>query len=109
MKSGYDYGLSLPTGHQQMEPSRTSTILLHQSDLERQAPVELRTVVNLIGATRTKTGLRVKAVLDTNEYATGIQVSKDQMAGLQIHRHRTHPDRNYTLTPKPQRLPNLFN
>jgi len=60
------------------------------------------TVVNLIGATRTKTGLRVKAVLDTNEYETGIEVSKEQMAGLQIHRHKKHPDWNYTLTPRPQ-------
>lgn len=60
------------------------------------------TVVNLIGATRTKTGLRVKAVLDTNEYETGVEVSKEQMAGLLIRRHKKHPDWNYTLTPRPQ-------
>ena len=59
------------------------------------------TVVNLIRATRTKTGLKVKALLDTNEYETGVEVSKEQMAGLQIRRHKKHPDWNYTLTPKP--------
>jgi len=57
------------------------------------------TVVNLIGATRTRTGLRVKAVLDTNEYETGVEVSKEQMEGLLIRRHKKHPDWNYTLSP----------
>ena len=58
------------------------------------------TVVNLIRATQTKTGLRVKAILDTNEYETGIEVSKEQMAGLAIRRHKKHPDWNYTLSPR---------
>jgi hypothetical protein len=58
------------------------------------------TVVNLIGATRTKTGLRVKAILDTNEYETGIEVSKEEMAGLRIRRHKKHPNWNYTLSPR---------
>lgn len=57
------------------------------------------TVLNLIGATRTRTGLRVKAVLDTNGYETGVQVSKEQMEGLLIRRHKKHPDWNYTLSP----------
>jgi len=59
------------------------------------------TVVNLIGATLTKTGLKVKAILDTNEYETGVEVSKEQMAKLQIRPHKTHPDWNYTLSPRP--------
>jgi len=58
------------------------------------------TIVNLIGTTRTKTGLKVKAILDTNEYETGIEVSKHQMAELQIRRHKKHPDWNYTLSPR---------
>jgi hypothetical protein len=58
------------------------------------------TVVNLIGSTRTKTGLKVKAILDTNQYETGVEVSKEQMAKLQIRRHKTHPDWNYTLSPR---------
>ena len=57
-------------------------------------------VVNLIGATRTRSGLKVKAVLDTNEYETGITVSDQEMKGLRIRRHKTHPDWNYTLSPR---------
>jgi len=59
------------------------------------------TVVNLIGATKTKSGLRVKAVLDTNEYETGVKVTKSQMEELRVRRHKTHPDWNYTLEPRP--------
>ena len=42
--------------------------------------------MNLIGATKTKSGLRVKAVLDTNEYETGVKVTKSPMEALCIRR-----------------------
>jgi hypothetical protein len=57
-------------------------------------------VINLIGATRTNSGQRVKAVLDTNEYETGVSISDEQMEELRIRRHKTHPAWNYTLTPR---------
>jgi hypothetical protein len=62
--------------------------------------VNYETVVNLIGATTTKSGLLVKAVLDTNEYETGLKVTKSQMETLRIRPHQTHPDWNYTLQPR---------
>ena len=65
-----------------------------------QPLINYETVVNLIGATKTKSGLRVKAVLDTNEYETGVKVTKSQMEALCVRRHKTHPDWNYTLEPR---------
>ena len=65
-----------------------------------QPLINYETVVNLIGATTTKSGLRVKAVLDTNEYETGVKVSNSQMEELSLRRHNTHPDWNYTLDPR---------
>jgi hypothetical protein len=62
-----------------------------------QPLLNYETVVNLIGATKTKSGLQVKAILDTNEYETGVKVTKSQMEELRIRRHKTHPDWNYTL------------
>ena len=53
-----------------------------------QPPINYETIVNLIGATKTKTGLRVKAILDTNEYETGVKVTKSQMESLCIRRHK---------------------
>jgi hypothetical protein len=65
-----------------------------------QPLINYETVVNLIAATKTKSGLRVKVVLDTNKYETGVKVSKSQMDELCIRRHTTHPDWNYTLEPR---------
>jgi hypothetical protein len=58
------------------------------------------TVVNLIGDTKTRSGLQVKAVLDTNEYETGVKVTKSQMEELRVRHRKTHPDWNFTLEPR---------
>ena len=63
--------------------------------------INFETVVNLIGETRAKTGLKIKAILDTNQYETGVGLSKKNMDQLHLTRHRTHPDWNYTLSPRP--------
>jgi hypothetical protein len=60
----------------------------------------LETVINLIGATRTRSGLRVKAVLDTGRYETGVKISDEQIDKYRIRRFRFHPDWNYTILPK---------
>jgi hypothetical protein len=57
-------------------------------------------IINLIGTTRTRTGLKVKAVLDTNNYETGIKITDEEMQRLCIRRHKIHPQWNYTLTPR---------
>jgi Rhodopirellula transposase DDE domain len=61
--------------------------------------VNFETIVNLIGGTRTRSGLAVKAVLDTREYPTGVEVSTEQVEALHLQRHAVHPDWNYTLSP----------
>jgi transposase len=61
--------------------------------------VSYETVVNLIGSTRTRSGLQVKALLDRHEYETGQQVSSTQMRELHLRGHSFHPDWNYTLVP----------
>ena len=62
--------------------------------------VNYETIVNLIGATKTRTGLKVTAGLDTNFYETGIEISKSEFKDIQLRRHQTHPDWNYTVTPR---------
>jgi transposase len=57
-------------------------------------------VVNTIAATTTRTGLKVRAELDTSEYATGAQVSDARMKALPLERHDWHGDWNYTLHPR---------
>ena len=61
--------------------------------------INYETIINLIGGTKTRTGLKVKAVLDTNEYETGIKVSNEQLEEIQLRRHKVHPAWNYTISP----------
>ena len=64
-----------------------------------QPLVSYETVLNLIGSTRTKTGLRVKARLDRNIYETGKKIRDEQMETVNLKPHRTHPKWNYTINP----------
>jgi DNA-binding phage protein len=58
-----------------------------------------RTVVELICATTTKTGLTVRAELDENTYPTGVKVTNKQLAAVNITRHIFHGEWNYTIAP----------
>ncbi|KDA05272.1 transposase [Microbacterium sp. CH12i] len=58
-------------------------------------------IVNTIAATTTRTGLRVHAELDQNEYPLGVKIPDQQMKALEadgiLARHDWHPEWNYTL------------
>lgn len=56
-------------------------------------------IIDLIGATTTRTGLKVHAELDDTIYPTDIRISDTQMSTLPIERHEWHGDWNYTLKP----------
>jgi transposase len=60
-------------------------------------------VVNLIGATTTRTGLRVRSELDTNQYPAGRVVSDGEIETLCLRRDAFHGEWNYSLLPR-QRL-----
>jgi hypothetical protein len=57
-------------------------------------------IVELIGATTTKTGLRIECALDTRTYEKGIKVSDEEMAALNIAGDDFHPEWNYTIKPR---------
>jgi DDE family transposase len=62
-------------------------------------------IVDLIGATRTSTGLTVRAELDTGTYPTGIKYTKKQVDALPITRHDFHGEWNYAVSPPPADTP----
>ena len=62
--------------------------------------VSFETVVNLISATTTRRGLRVKAVLDKRRYETGVKISDEQMKELNIRPHSQNPEWNYSILPR---------
>jgi hypothetical protein len=58
-------------------------------------------VVQLIGTTTTRTGLKVRAELDPGSYPTGIKVTDAELAAVPLTRHAFHGEWNYTITPSP--------
>ena len=67
----------------------------------RGRPLESHeTVVQLIAATTTRTGLAVQAELDDRAYPKGTKISDEQMASLPLTRHDFHGEWNYTLQPE---------
>jgi transposase len=57
-------------------------------------------VVNLIGSTKTRTGLRVEADLDTNDYETGIKVTDAEMGAVRLKKDKFHGNWNYKVIPR---------
>src|SRR3954463_6418691 len=58
-----------------------------------------RVVVATIASTRTRTGLRVDAELDTGDYPLGLAVTAGQLRALPIVAHGEHGAWNYTIEP----------
>src|SRR5579864_2175316 len=56
-----------------------------------------RTIVQLIAATTTETGLTVRAELDENKYPKGVKISDAELAAVNLQRHTFHGDWNYTI------------
>ena len=59
-----------------------------------------QTVVNLIAATTTSTGLEVRSEIDEGIYQKGRKVTDVEMSSLRIRRHKFHGDWNYTISPR---------
>lgn len=57
-------------------------------------------IVQLIAATRNKTGLKVECQLDTNIYPKAIKVSDSEMDKINIQRGAFHGEWNYTISPR---------
>ena len=67
--------------------------------------VSYRVIVDLISATTTDTGLKVRCELDTNAYPKGITVSNEEMERINIQRDDFHGEWNYTIHPMQRSSP----
>jgi transposase len=63
--------------------------------------VSHQVIVNLIAATTTKTGLRVRAEIDPGKYPKGVKISDKQVATIRLERDQFHGEWNYTILPHP--------
>ncbi len=60
---------------------------------------DIRTIVELIAATTTQTGLTVQAAHDPNWYPTGVRISDDEYATTPLVPHVWHGEWNYEINP----------
>jgi hypothetical protein len=95
-------GLTLNVHHYPPGTSKWNKIehrmFCHVTQNWRGRPLESRlAVVELIGATKTKTGLTVQCVLDERTYEKGIKISKAKMRTLAIVADTFHPEWNYAI------------
>ena len=61
--------------------------------------VSHKVIVQLIAATTSKAGLKVRCELDTSSYPKGIKVSNSQIRAINLIRHDFHGEWNYTVSP----------
>lgn len=98
-------GLSVTVCHYPPGTSKWNKIehrlFCHITQNWRGKPLTSRlVVVELIGATATKTGLVVRCELDPRLYAKGVVVTDEAMKRLKIEWSDFHPDWNYTIKPR---------
>jgi Rhodopirellula transposase DDE domain len=61
--------------------------------------VSHQAMVELIGATTTRSGLKVRAALDNGAYPLGVRVPDRELAAVPLRRHDWHGEWNYTVLP----------
>jgi hypothetical protein len=98
-------GLTLRVCHYPPGTSKWNKIehrlFCHITQTWRGKPLTSRqTVVELIAATTTQAGLKVRCELDTRSYPKGLTVSDAEMATLNIKGDIFHPEWNYTVSPR---------
>ncbi|QTA83012.1 Transposase family protein, DDE domain-containing [Desulfonema limicola] len=62
--------------------------------------IDRQTVIELIGNTKTKTGLEIKAVLDENFYEKGIRITDEEMEKINLEESNFHGEWNYKIKPQ---------
>jgi len=70
------------------------------SNWRGQPLISIETIINLIGSTTTKKGLKIVCKKDNNEYRLGEKVSDKDFETINISRCKTCPDWNYTISPQ---------
>ena len=59
-------------------------------------------IVNLIGNTTTKAGLRIQADLNRQSYRTGIKISEQDLEELNLEKSEFHGEWNCRILPRPK-------
>lgn len=100
-----EFGLSitvthLPTGASKWNPVEHRLFSQISTNWAGQPLVSYETILKFIRTTKTETGLVCKAYLDRREYKTGLKLSPEQKAQINLFPRRVLPEWNYTIKPR---------
>ena len=70
--------------------------------------ISYEVIVNLIAGTTTEKGLKVKCMLDENEYPKGIKITKEEVEELGIIHDKFHGEWNYTFKPNVSKIDHVI-
>ena len=79
---------------------------MRRAQRDRQPAISVgtkTTIVSLIGATHSRSGLRVRSEIDCGQYPGGVTVTHAQMATIHLTRHRFHGEWDYMIQPTSRR------
>ncbi len=99
-----EFGLILtvthyPTGASKWNPIEHRMFSLISDNWAGEPLVSYETVLKYIRTTRSETGFRCRACLDTKPYPKGLKVKVEQRARLRLRLRRVLPQWNYTILP----------
>jgi len=99
-----DFGIAVtvchyPTGASKWNPIEHRLFSYISTNWTGKPLRSLETMLKYIRTTKTQTGLKVRARLNNKKYCTRIKIKDDQMAAINIRRHKILPNWNYTIYP----------
>lgn len=89
----------LPTHASKWNPIEHKLFCHIERNWAGQPLIDYETVLKFIRTTRTETGLRCRAAVDTTQYETGLKIANERKAEINLEPHRVLPRWNYTIRP----------
>jgi Rhodopirellula transposase DDE domain len=99
-----EFGLSvtvthLPTGASKWNPVEHQLFSQISGNWAGKPLINYETVLKFIRTTKTDTGLCVRAYLDKTDYQTGLELTAEQKAQINLFLHHALPEWSYTINP----------
>lgn len=89
----------LPTSASKWNPIEHRVFCHIEANWAGQPLIDYETVLKFIRTTRTQTGLCLRAHLDKKTYPTGLKITQEQKAWINLRSCRVRSRWNYTITP----------
>jgi hypothetical protein len=88
-----------PPGSSKWNPIEHRMFSFISNNWAAQPLLDYETVLKFIRTTKTSTGLKIRALLNSKHYCKGVKVSDQQMQQIVLKRFTQRPNWNYSITP----------